>query len=64
MDNQLLLMSFEEDVPLYAAEVRLHILKHPVNRAGRSKGYLLRTFPDARVRRNGASSGATQSHAL
>ncbi len=59
MDNQLLRMGLEEDVTLYAAEVKLHILKHPVNRAGRSKGYLLWTFPDARVRRNGASSATT-----
>jgi hypothetical protein len=27
-DSQLLLMSFKENGPLYAAEIRLHILKH------------------------------------
>ena len=30
------LMSFEEDVPLYAAEFRFHILTHPANRASGS----------------------------
>jgi hypothetical protein len=35
-DSQLLLMSFKENAPLYAAEVRLHILKHPANRASGS----------------------------